>query len=84
MVELKVEYSNSFKKSFSKIKDKLFKEKIKKQVEKIIDNPLIGKPMRNERKGTREVYIKPFRLAYSYYENELIIIFLEIYHKDNQ
>lgn len=84
MVKIRVEYTNSFKKQFSKIKNKDFKQKILKQVEKIIENPEIGKPMRNVRKGTREVYINSFRLAYSYIENELLIIFLEIYHKDEQ
>ena len=79
-----IEYTSSFKKQFSKIKDKTFKIRIIKLIEKIIENPLIGKPMRNLRKGTRQVHIKPYRLAYSYLEDELVIIFLEIYHKDDQ
>ena len=40
--------------------------------------------MRNVRKGTREVYIKPLRLSYAYIKEENKIIFLELYHKDQQ
>lgn len=35
-----------------------------KKIAKVIKNPKIGKPMRNVRKGTREVRVKPFRLSY--------------------
>ena len=74
----------SFQKTFSKIKNKILKEKIWKQFAKIRDNPEIGKPMKHNRKGTREVYIHPFRLSYSYIEKEDKIIFLDLYHKDEQ
>ncbi len=40
--------------------------------------------MRNIRKGTRELYVKPFRLSYLYDEEKNLIIFLSFYHKDNQ
>jgi len=55
-----------------------------KQIEKIIKNPEIGKPMRYNRKNTRELYLKPFRISYTFYKNELIILFLNIYHKKSQ
>lgn len=71
-----------FKKDFKKIKDKESKNKIIKQISKLKDNPLCGKPMRYARKGTREVYITPFRLSY-YYEDNTILI-LALYHKDKQ
>ncbi len=71
-------------KILKRIKDKGLKIKILKQVEKIIENPEIGKPMRYARKGTREVYIKPFRLSYAYIKEESKIIFLDFYHKDEQ
>ena len=75
-------FSKKFKKSFSKIKDKSFKEKLLKQFLKIKSNPEAGKPMKNSRKGTREVYVAPYRLSYSFIEDE--IVFLDLYHKDNQ
>lgn len=77
---LEVEYEKDFLNKISKIKDNVMKEKIKKKVEKILDNPDIGKPMRYQRRG--ELYISPFRLSYSYTENK--IIFIELYHKDDQ
>ncbi|MBI4919335.1 type II toxin-antitoxin system RelE/ParE family toxin [archaeon] len=81
---LDVEYKKDFLKVISKIKDAGFKEKVKKQVEKIIETPEIGKPMRYGRKGTREVYISPYRLAYAYFPLENKLIFLDVYHKDAQ
>lgn len=79
-----IEYERDFLKKICKIKDNAFKEKVKKQIEKIIKNPEIGKPMQYARKGTRELYAKPYRLAYIYIQKENRIIFLEIYHKDEQ
>jgi len=64
--------------------DKSYLDRIEKQIEKIIQNPEIGKPMRHNRKGTREVYANPFRLSYSYNQKEDLLIFLDFYHKDEQ
>ncbi|MFH0808206.1 MAG: type II toxin-antitoxin system RelE/ParE family toxin [archaeon] len=82
MVE--VVFDKKFKNIFSKLKDKSTKEKIISQIEKIKTNPKIGKPMRNIRRGTRELYIKPFRLSYKYSEKENIVKILDIYHKKQQ
>lgn len=80
MVE--VIFDSDFKKNFKKIKEKKIKVKIIKQISKLKDNPDIGKPMRFSRKGTRELYISPFRLSYKV-ENDKIYI-LALYHKDMQ
>lgn len=77
-----VEFCDDFKKKFSKIKDARIEEKIIKQVMKLKERPEFGKPMRYERKGTRELYIPPFRLSYAYLENKNIIVILDLYHKD--
>ena len=79
-----VSYDPSFEKKVRKIKDRLLKLKVKNKILKIINSPEIGKPMRYTRKGTREVYIPPFRLSYLYLKNEENIIFLDLYHKDEQ
>lgn len=79
-----VSFSNDFEKTVKKIKDDLLKKKIKKQVSKLIKNPELGKPMRFCRKGTREVYISPFRLSYAYVKEKDEIVILELYHKDEQ
>lgn len=81
---VRISFGKKFENIFSKIKDSSFKERVIKQIEKIKDNPEIGKPMRYERKGTREVYISPFRLAYAYILEEDKVIVLDLYHKDEQ
>ena len=83
MVEYIVDCDDNFKKIISKL-DQSMKIKVKKQIKKIIENPLVGKPMCNVRKGTREVYVKPYRLSYYFIKNENLIIFLDFYHKDKQ
>jgi len=77
-------FDDKFKNTFSKLKDNFLKERIIKQIEKIKINPEVGKPMRNARKGTRELYIKPFRLSYVYHLDKEIVEILEIYHKKKQ
>ena len=81
---LDIKYEDDFLRTISKIKDNSKREQIKKQVGKIIANPELGKPMMYDRKGTREVYVKPFRLSYAYLKNENVLIFLSLYHKDKQ
>ncbi|MBC8500134.1 MAG: type II toxin-antitoxin system RelE/ParE family toxin [Nanoarchaeota archaeon] len=77
-------FTPRFKKTFSRIKDKSLKERIIKQVLKTKTTPEIGKPMKFERKNTRELYIKPFRLSYTYIKKENKLIFLDLYHKKEQ
>jgi putative component of toxin-antitoxin plasmid stabilization module len=79
-----VEFTEEFQLIFSKIKDSLMKIKIRKQIEKIKLNPEIGKPMRYLRKGTRELYIKPFRLSYIYLIEKNMIYIMDLYHKKEQ
>jgi len=82
MVE--VTFTNEFKSSFLKIKDQFFKERILKQIEKIKLNPEVGKPMKNIRKGTRELYVKPFRLSYMFFKDRELVYILDLYHKKKQ
>jgi len=84
MVNVIVEEVSDFTRTLNKIKDNSFKSRIKKQVLKIVENPEIGKPMRYERRGTREVYVGHSRLSYAYLKEENKIILLDIYHKDEQ
>ena len=79
-----VAYNPSFEKSIRKIKDYQLKKRIKNQILSIIYNPDIGKPMRYSRKNTREVYIPPFRLSYYYDGRSELLVFLSLYHKDEQ
>lgn len=77
-----VEYAERYKRSVKKIRDIKTREKLGKLMGKIIDVPTIGKPMRYKRKGTREIYMKSFRISYAYEKNT--VRFLEVYHKDEQ
>ena len=74
----------SFEKTFAKIRDPATKKRILKQFMKIKEDPKIGKPMRYDRRGSREVYIVPFRLSYHYSKETDTITFLDLYHKDEQ
>jgi len=71
-----------FEKNFKKIKNSSLKKKIIAQISKVKDNSEVGKPMRYGRKGTRELYISPFKLSYKLEENKVYI--LALYHKDFQ
>ncbi len=75
-------FDPDFKKDFEKIKNKDIKEQIIKQITKIKENPEIGKSMRYERRGTRELYVGSSRLSYVF-EGDTVFI-LAIYHKDEQ
>ena len=79
-------FDDAFQKTVSKIKDQETLKSVKNKIKKIIDDPTIGKPMRNVRKGTREVYIGggTFRLSYAYHEENKVLQFLDVYHKDEQ
>lgn len=84
MVIEHVEKTDRFVGRIKRIKDNLLKRRIEKQIIKVLINPEMGKPMMYARKGTRELYIPPFRLSYAYIKEENKIIFLDLYHKDEQ
>ena len=75
--------SDRFRKIFDRL-DKTFQIRATKLIQKLVKNPNIGKPMKYGRKGTREVYLKPFRLSYTYCKNDRLITLLDLYHKKKQ
>jgi len=79
-----VDYSPDFERRIKKIKDAAVKEAVKNQIRKIAENPEVGKPMKHSRKGTRELYVAPFRLSYAYLRQEDKVLILSLYHKDEQ
>lgn len=90
---VKLYFDPLFRKTLKKL-DAHMKKRVKKQIKKIMKNPEIGKPMRFARRGTRELYISPYRLSYAYISDDIFkkpgksteekIIFLALYHKDAQ
>ncbi len=80
---VKIDFDENFKRIISKT-DTSIKNRIIKLIFKIKDNPQIGKLMKHDRKGTREVYLPPFRLSYAYDKVNNIVVILDFYHKDKQ
>ena len=78
-----VKTSDTFERILNKL-DGSTKIQLDKTILKIINNPEIGKPMRFDRKGTREVYVGSFRLSYLYEKNTDTLYLLDFYHKDEQ
>ena len=80
---VKIRTSDKFERAIDRL-DNSIKVQIEKLTLKIISDPELGKPMRFNRKDTRELYIKPFRISYFYDKSQDILYFLDIYHKDRQ
>jgi len=81
MVEIR--FDEKFTDVFSRL-DNFMKQKVMKQIKKISENPQVGKPMMHSRKGTRELYVKPFRLSYEYFKEKEYVYILDLYHKKEQ
>ncbi|MBI2631574.1 type II toxin-antitoxin system RelE/ParE family toxin [Candidatus Pacearchaeota archaeon] len=81
---VKIDFDEHFKRTVSKIKNFSIKDRIEKLIIKIKNNLQVGKPMKHNRKGTREVYLQPFRLSYAFNKNNDTIVILDFYHKDEQ
>jgi mRNA-degrading endonuclease RelE of RelBE toxin-antitoxin system len=79
-----VAYSSRFEKTIKKIQDAALKERVKARIIRIVNDPETGKPMRWCRKNTREVHIPPFRLSYCFDKKNDTLVFLALYHKDEQ
>ena len=75
--------SEKFERRLNKI-DNTIRLQIDKLIDKIVINQEVGKPMKYDRKGTREVYANPFRLSYSYDKSSDTLFLLNLYHKDKQ
>ena len=71
-------YTDKFEKEVKKL-DSSIKIKVIKQIEKIIRGPKKGKPLRYNLKGEKTIYVKPYRIIYSFNQNT--IIFLRVEHR---
>ena len=80
---VKIQTSEKFERILDKI-DNTLKLQIDKLLDRIIANPEVGKPMRYERKGTRELYVGSHRLVYAFDKVTDTIFLLNFYHKDEQ
>ena len=73
-----------FKVMLSTIKDLSLRRRVLTQIAKIRANPKVGKPMRRDRRGTRELRMKPFRLSYTYLPSEGLVYIVDLYHKKRE
>ncbi len=80
---VKIQTSEKFERILDKL-DNALKIQIDKVLDRIIVNPEVGKPMRYDRKGTRELYIRSYRLVYAFDKTTDTLFFLDFYHKDEQ
>ena len=69
-------FTEKFEREFKKA-DNSIKEKARKQIKKIMEDPKTGKPLRYNLKRT--VYVKPYRIIYSFSDNT--VYFLRFEHR---
>jgi YafQ family addiction module toxin component len=74
--KLKVSFSLNFEEILKKLakKDKKTLKEIERQVFKIINNPLVGKPLRNVLKNYRRIHIGHFVLVYKVDQKDLVFV----------
>ncbi len=63
-------------------RDKVLHIAIQKKITKILENPYLGKPLRNILKGKRRVHVGHFVLIYEIDGEALKIVFLNFEHHD--
>ena len=80
--ETKVLYTDEFQKDVTKIKDNLIRIRIKKLVQRLIDNPVSGKPLKYNYAGLRSLRIPPFRIIYEFNERGKTIILHKFEHRE--
>ena len=78
-MERRITLSTTFSKQIRHV-DKKLKILLKKQILKIIKNPEVGKPLKYMR-GERSLYLKPFRIVYSYIKDKNEIVLLKVDHR---
>lgn len=78
-----VRFSGLSKKQFAAIGDAKLKERITAALEYIGSQPLEGKPLQGELKGTRSFRAGDYRIVYSFDKNKGFIGVLRIGHRGN-
>lgn len=80
---IKIVYSDEFERALRKWKkkDRYFFEQLANKMERIISEPILGKPLRYALKNRRRVHVGSFVLVYEFYNNELRFIDFEHHDK---
>lgn len=78
MVEIKyIVRTKKFDRETKAIRTSDWKNKIKNKIKKIIENPLVGKPLRYDLHGERTIRMDNYRLIYSVQDDTLYLLRLE-------
>ena len=79
-----IRIENELEKKMIKLKkkDKILYTALYKKVLQLMENPYLGKPLRNVLKNKRRVHIGPFVLIYEINEKEKEIVLLKFEHHD--
>ena len=80
--DTKVLYTDEFQKDVAKIKDNLIRSCVKKLLQRLVDNPMSGKPLKYDYAGLRNLRIPPFRIIYEFNEKEKTIILHKFEHRE--
>ncbi|MBI4894256.1 MAG: type II toxin-antitoxin system RelE/ParE family toxin [Candidatus Aenigmarchaeota archaeon] len=75
--EREVISTQDFQTQINKISGTPLLEKLKKQIRKIVTNPDFGKPLMHGLAGYRTVYVKPYRILYSFDDNTILLVKFE-------
>lgn len=67
-------------KSLKKI-DQRYQSKIRRLIFKLRDNPFLGKRLEGELKEFRSIRAWPHRIVYKIYKQDLVILVIEITHR---
>lgn len=74
---VEIVYTSKFENDVKKLKDSSVKKSLEKHIAKVIENPVIGKPLSYALKGERSVSIPPYRLIYAVIGKKLILLRFE-------
>jgi mRNA-degrading endonuclease RelE of RelBE toxin-antitoxin system len=79
------EFDEELKEGLKKLakKDKPLFLEFQKKVVQLIENPFLGKPLKNIMKGKRRVHLGHFVLIYELLDNDHKVIFLKLAHHDD-
>lgn len=81
MLEMyKIEFEKKARKNLKKINSE-WALRISQTIKELQKNPHIGKKLDGSRKGQRVIRVWPYRIIYRIREKELIIIVLDIAHR---
>jgi mRNA-degrading endonuclease RelE of RelBE toxin-antitoxin system len=72
--EREIIYSQDFQDQIKKFSGTPLAEKMRKQIRKIVENPNFGKSLKYGLANYRTIYVKPYRILYSFDEGTVFLV----------